>query len=125
MVGKAFNYLRGKAAGLKGSVKLDINVDLDMTKYKENSDASCAGQMIRDVGVMSLSKAQKLCDKDPQCNCLTRMDKKFGGAPKGNFRLEKTPKSGSKKLIKDRERVILVILQPLLNKNKISKIFIM
>ena len=93
---KIWNYLRGKALDLKGSVKLDINVDLDIGKYKQHSNASCSGQMIRDVGKVSLSKAKELCDKDPKCNCLTRMDKKFGRTPKGNFRLERAPKTGSK-----------------------------
>ena len=96
---KAFNYLRGKAMGLKGSVKLDINVDLDKTKYKENSNARCPGRFIRDVGKVSLSKAKKLCDKDPKCHCIVRMDKKFGNVPKGNYRLS-TKDHGKSKIIK-------------------------
>lgn len=93
---KILNYFKGRLNKIKGAVKIDINVDLDTGKYKENSNASCSGSMIRDVGKVSFSKAKELCDKDPKCNCLTRMDKKYGRTPKGNYRLERTPKTGSK-----------------------------
>ena len=96
---KIWNYLRGKALGLKGSVKLDINVDLDIGKYKQHSNARCPGRFIKDVGKVSLSKAKELCDKHPKCHCIVRMDKKFGRAPKGNYRLA-TKYQGKEKIIK-------------------------
>mgnify|MGYP001265107289 CR=1 FL=1 len=96
---KIWNYFRGKAMALKGSVKIDIDVDLDMGKYKKNTNARCPGQMIKDVGKVSLSKAQELCDKDPKCHCIVRMDKKFGRVPKGNYRLSRKD-HGKAKIIK-------------------------
>ena len=93
---KIWNYISGKAMALKGSIKIDLDVDLDIPIYTENSNSSCSGKMVRDVGPISLDKAKELCNKDPRCNCLTRMDKKFGNVSKGNFRLEENSKSGAR-----------------------------
>ena len=82
---KVYSYLTGSMMALGGSINLDV--DLDIPVYTSKSDTMCAGKMLKNTGVVSLSKAKELCNKDANCNCITKYLKTGSKGKKGGFRL--------------------------------------
>ena len=87
---KMYNKISGKskkcgAYSMKTNTKL--KKDIDKPKYTIKKNYMCNGILIKDLDTKSMKEAQKLCNDDPDCGCITKINKNTDSFTKGHLRL--------------------------------------
>jgi len=90
---KMLNKIKGVTANVAGSIKIDIDIDLDAPKWSaEKSGQICIGKKITGLGKTDIDKAKDAALKQ-RADCISYATK---GSSKGHYNLYKNSTSGKR-----------------------------
>lgn len=89
---KLLNKIKGVSANVAGSIKIDIDVDLDAPKWKDENSTICIGKKITNLGKTTTDKAKDAALKQ-KADCISY---RINGSNKGHYTLYKNSSSGKR-----------------------------